>query len=227
MQKLQYENEASMWSIRNRDPVVGAFDGQNQYPYAERLFNGIDTKNMVALDFGCGPGRSLVQFSELFHQIDGVDIAENNLKNAMSWLKYNKIAKESRLFMNNGVDLKPIESDYYDLVYSIICLQHIAVHSIRYSLKSEIFRVLKPGGWFTAQMGFGARNRSAKSVSYYDNFYEAAGTNGICDVNIIDYNDLKNDLTKIGFENFSYSLHPSFSDLVPQWIFFRGQKPLN
>ena len=63
MQKYYYNQDAARWSIFNRDPVVGSYDAHNSFDdYDKFLFKDIDTTNMVALEYGCGPGRNLIKF---------------------------------------------------------------------------------------------------------------------------------------------------------------------
>lgn len=59
MQRKEYAQVAVEWGVNNRDPVVGGFDAHNSWEEYDTLFEGIDTSNMVALDFGCGPGKGV------------------------------------------------------------------------------------------------------------------------------------------------------------------------
>ena len=74
MQNNYYDEYASQWSLSFRDPVVGSYDAHNNWPdYDTVLFKDFDTNGLVALEYGCGPGRNLVKFSDRFARIDGVD----------------------------------------------------------------------------------------------------------------------------------------------------------
>jgi hypothetical protein len=77
-----------------------------------------------------------------------------NIEKAKSYASKQGI--QTNLFVSNGVDLDIIQSDTYDFVMSTIALQHICVHEIRYKIMEDIYRVLKSGGMFTAQMGYGS-----------------------------------------------------------------------
>jgi ubiquinone/menaquinone biosynthesis C-methylase UbiE len=223
MQKNQYDHEAKQWSLSNRDPVVGVFDHHNNWKdYDDFLFKNIDTKNKIALDFGCGPGRNIVKFNDRFKQIDGVDISDFNLKNVKVWCENNNKSVPN-LYHNNGTDLSIIPSELYDIVFSTIVMQHICVYEIRFNLFKEYFRVLKNNGYICFQMGFG--NSHPNSVNYYDNFYDANGTNSACDVRVEDPGQLKSDLEKIGFIDFDYDIRPvGPGDRHTNWIFFRAKK---
>jgi ubiquinone/menaquinone biosynthesis C-methylase UbiE len=225
MQKKSYDNSASQWTIKNRDPVVGVFDSHNKWDGYKYLFIDIpDLQNKVVLDFACGPGRNLVKYKNTFKKIDGVDISEINLKNAELWIKENKYdVKDFNLYLCNGVDLENIKDNSYDIVMSTIALQHICVYDIRFNYLKEFFRILKPGGHIAIQMGFGSPSKN--TVGYYENYYEAKGTNRVCDTEIKCVEQVEQDLTKIGFTNFKYNLTgPGPGDCHPQWIYFSGEK---
>jgi ubiquinone/menaquinone biosynthesis C-methylase UbiE len=102
-------------------------------------------------------------------------------------------------------------------------MQHICVYKIRYNYFKEFYRVLKPGGHITIQMGYGTPSRM--TVDYYDDYYDAKATNRGCDTNISDYKQLEKDLLSIGFKNFKYYIRPTGpGDCHPNWIFFNAQK---
>ena len=125
------------------------------------------------------------------------DIYVPNIEKAKMYCFKNAIIN-NKLFVNNGVDLDCIESEQYDVVMSTIALQHICVYDIRFSIFSDIYRILKPGGVFTAQMGYGSP--SPNTVDYYANHYDAKGTNRACDVCISSSDQIQSDILKIGFK---------------------------
>lgn len=228
MQKAQYENEALKWNVSNKDPVVGGFDLHNNWEdYNTYLFKDItNLESKIGIDFGCGPGRNLVRYNKHFKELHGVDIAQNNLDNAIIWLNYNNCdINNHKLYMCNGVDLSEIPSSTYDVIMSTICFQHICVYDIRYNLLKEFYRILKPKGIITMQMGFGPETPTKKSVSYNSNHYNASGTNGQMDTRVESPDELKNDLEQIGFNNFKYYITETGpGDAHPNWIFFNAKK---
>jgi ubiquinone/menaquinone biosynthesis C-methylase UbiE len=228
MQKNYYEVDANSWSLENRDPVVGGFDLHNDWEdYNTYLFKDVtNLKSKIGLDFGCGPGRNLVKYSASFKELHGVDIAQKNLDNAILWLEHNNCdLKRHRLYLCNGSDLGEVPSATYDVVMSTICFQHICVHEVRFGLLKEFYRVLKPGGVLTMQMGFGPEVSIKNSVSYYSNFYDAMGTNGQVDARVESADELKNDLEQVGFDSFNhYITQTGPGDGHPNWIFFNAKK---
>tara|TARA_B100001093_G_scaffold478428_1_gene506583 strand:+ start:2672 stop:3367 length:696 start_codon:yes stop_codon:yes gene_type:complete len=183
-------------------------------------------KNKVALDFACGKGRNVFNMSSLceWERIDGIDLSLNNI----AYCKSNYKDINSNWYCNDGVSVSNLNSDEYDFVMSTIALQHIPVYDIRRSILLDILRTLKPGGLFSFQMGFGkglddpfGREKS----SYYENSWDATGTNSIHDVRIQSEEEIITDLREIGYTNISTVIKDSFSDKGhSQWIYIKCYK---
>ena len=105
--------------------------------------------------------------------------------------------------------------------------------------------MLKPGGTFTFQMGFGD-NMSERAfpdhyfclmrtgtltvpkylpcASYFENITDAIGSNGEYDVKITKADPLVDDLKRFGF-NVSYEIKDSFDDYMhTKWIYLTCTK---
>jgi ubiquinone/menaquinone biosynthesis C-methylase UbiE len=225
MQKTYYDNHASLWSLDNKDPVVGSYDSHDKWPHWERLlFRDIDTTDMKALEYGCGPGRNLIKFNKLFSQIDGVDISKMCLEKAKINLEAHSIVRPTNLLLGEGNNI-PANDDTYDFVYSIICLQHIACYSIRFNIFKEVHRVLKSDGQFSFQMGF-KHLKNKRSVGYYEDATHIEVTNGKCDTRVDDEACLKDDLLKkLNFKNYQSTIvEPNANSRHEKWIFVTVQK---
>jgi SAM-dependent methyltransferase len=183
-------------------------------------------EDKVALDFGCGKGRNVVNLFDLakWKKVDGVDISKDNI----NYCNENYKDLKSTFYKNSGSDLSDISSNFYDFVMSTIVFQHIPVREVRVNLKKEIYRTLKCGGIFSFQMGHGKQILKSKNhSSYLDNAYSANGSNGMCDVQITPETekDLIKDLEEIGFENIEFFVKPSFSDDSHEnWIYVSCKK---
>ncbi len=218
MQRGVYDNHGAKWSLDNKNEVVGPFDAHNNWPDYKYLFQDIENHNeKTVLDFGCGPARNIVKYNPCFKRIDGIDISTVVLEKAKLWIQHNGIDLNNVTLHNcNGYDLSEIKDESYDIVMSTICLQHICVHEIRLNLFKEFFRVLKTGGFLTFQMGYGVP--SPKTVSYYENFYEAKETNRAMDTSVEKIDFIEKDLSGIGFRNFKFYITPvGPGDFHPEW----------
>lgn len=225
MQRVQQDDEATKWSMNAKDYIAGPFEAHNLWPdYQLFLFKDMHLGDYSrALDFGCGFGRCIALYRDVFNVIDGVDISGVGLEKAKEYLLHEGVPIPN-LYLSNGTDLREVPSNLYDVVYSVICLQHICVHEVRLGLMKEFYRVLKPGGLFTAQMGYGQHH--PKSVGYYENHWDAEGTNGSLDCRVENEKQLSDDLHSVGFTEFEYWLRPTGpADIHEQWIFFRARKP--
>jgi SAM-dependent methyltransferase len=219
--KTWVDSRSNLTFQETKDIVVGSFDQHNAWPdYDEYLFKDIDTDGLIALEYGCGPGRNLVKFKDRFLRIDGVDIGERLIDYAKDYLAENNVF--GYLYVTDGKSI-PTDSSIYDLVFSVICLQHIGRHDVRTMIFQDVFRVLKPGGRFCFQMGFNGCTSAIRSVGYYDNYDSESFIR--CDVSFDNEQYLIDDLTEIGFENYKSWVRPTGpGDGHNNWLWVQVQK---
>lgn len=104
-----------------------------------------------ALDFGCGVGRLTQALCHHFKECVGVDIAPAMIEQARA---YNQFGSQCRYLLNQSADLKLLQDDFFDFVYTNIVLQHIEpVYTENYI--AEFIRVLAPGGLIVFQLPSG------------------------------------------------------------------------
>jgi SAM-dependent methyltransferase len=102
---------------------------------------GLPTGREGALDFGCGMGRLTNGLSGYFDEVVGVDISSEMVRLATESKKSSKV----RFVHNTRDHLRVFDDASFDLVLSVIVLQHIPpAASLNYI--SEFLRILKPGG---------------------------------------------------------------------------------
>ncbi len=233
MQRNFYNATADIMAIENHrghdsnpDYYGALLDNVKLYP--------TNWKDKTALDFGCGIGRNIDNLLRLapWQSVDGCDISSENIVRADDFLlKLGYDKSRFNLYTTTGTTLAPIENELYDFVMSTIVLQHIAVHEIRMSLLKDIYRVMKPGGMFSFQMAQYDKAK-IKCASYFDNTWEASGTNGAFDVSVNDPQDLVNDLSAIGFTNIEFVIKPEWDanngcyldSPNSKWIFVKAYK---
>ncbi|WP_434222556.1 glycosyltransferase [Limnospira platensis CENA597] len=136
---------------------------QSIYRTTQQILQGLPSQpHWKVLEIGCGVGRLIKPLRERFNRVDGVDISENMIEFAKQYLADGQ--SNGELYVNNGSDLQDLPGEFYDLVYSTIVFQHIRSLSVVKSYFSEIFRVLKPGGYFRIQV----HDRSAENLGDFD-----------------------------------------------------------
>jgi SAM-dependent methyltransferase len=222
MQKTQMESSSAKWSWSQRNWVVGQYDRQNAWKdYDTHLFpEGVGG---VALEYGCGPGRNLIRYKDRFDRIDGTDIAAGNLAKAKDNLTRNNLPV-SNLEVCDGKSI-PFADESYDVVFCVICLQHICSFTVRDSIIKDTYRVLKEGGHFCFQMGHGGKLEGHPWYEYNEDQYDVQGTNGKHDVSVTDENDVIKHLTGIGFTEISTTVRDAIpGDNHKNWIWVQCKK---
>lgn len=210
------------------DQVVGSWKEHDEWlDYETYMMKYVRPEDeLIALDFGCGPGRNIRRWTDWFKRIDGADISKINIANAQVFLQGQlREEKKPNLYVTNGIDCGDAKSDTYDFVFSTVCLQHICSHSVRFEILKDIFRILKPGGRISIQMGYGSP--SPMTVGYFEDNFSAEATNRSCDTEVSDVSEPKSDFDRIGFVNFESWIRPvGPGDIHPSWIFLTATKPL-
>jgi SAM-dependent methyltransferase len=97
-----------------------------------------------AIDFGCGVGRLTRPLRDYFPECCGVDISRGMLQRAR------QLAPECEFREAN--DLRSFPSQYADLIYSSLVLQHQPDKTHVADLIEDMVRVLAPGGLLVFQM---------------------------------------------------------------------------
>lgn len=94
-----------------------------------------------ALDFGCGAGRLTQALGTHFERVDGVDFAASMIELA----RHKNTSERVQFHLNEAADLSLFDDDTFDLLLSIIVLQHIP-NEFKTTYLAEFVRVLRPGG---------------------------------------------------------------------------------
>lgn len=201
---------------------VGNWEAHERYPYDKYLLEKYKGKFGSALDFGCGMGRMIKRMLLHFDRVDGADLLDRNLKFASEYLVD---LSKTNLYQTNG--LSCIIENKYDFIYSTICLQHICVHEIKYNILFNLYSLLNESGELCIQVGYGFDN----GINWFSNHYEATSTNAGSDFCVKDkyeFNDIENDLKKIGFKSVLFTLkespHPEITGYHSEWLFIHCYK---
>ncbi len=119
--------------------------GKNQVESLFKLFKELNLSipRNAALDFGCGIGRVTYVLAGYFNKVYGVDISEKMVKRAKALFEKNK---KIEFIRNTDDNLRCFNDNQFDLIYSLITLQHIPDKNQIKSYLAEFIRILKPGG---------------------------------------------------------------------------------
>jgi 2-polyprenyl-3-methyl-5-hydroxy-6-metoxy-1,4-benzoquinol methylase len=104
--------------------------------------NGIKKDKVKVLDWGCGKGLEVLWLNLNGYNVVGVDIDKEPIQNGLSLAEELGIKKDS-LQVIQGDNKAPYSDDYFDIVYSNQCFEHVRDID---SVASEISRITKPGG---------------------------------------------------------------------------------
>lgn len=135
----QLASSSAMYSIyATSDQEQFERGGQSD---AEQISQWI-TPDSLVLDVGCGIGRVEKYLALHCRELHAVDVAEEMLRQAQE-----RLAGLSNVFLHHAsaTDLSFARDEMFDLVFSLLVLQHMEKEDAFLSLR-EIHRVLKPGG---------------------------------------------------------------------------------
>lgn len=125
-------------------------DGRNTIAAAIKYIREHATglRSGTALDFGCGVGRLTQGLALHFDRVTGVDISEEMLGLAR---RHNQHGARVSYVHNARPDLRQFASNQFDLVYSLITLQHMEARYARAYIR-EFVRIAAPAGLILFQI---------------------------------------------------------------------------
>jgi len=158
------------WAIVNRPDwrrnrtELGAFfaDGRALIERQLTQARGVcpDLRLERALDFGCGVGRLSVALAARFREVVGVDISAAMIALAR---RHHAGVGNLTFIRNTRPDLQAFATGGFDLVYSLITLQHVPRPFIRMYL-GEFARVCRPGGILLFQLPSAERSPARRNL---------------------------------------------------------------
>ncbi|MDX6691719.1 MAG: hypothetical protein QOG15_3176 [Solirubrobacteraceae bacterium] len=109
-----------------------------------------------ALDFGCGVGRHAQLLAEHFDEVVGVDVSEEMVRLAR---RFGAGVDGLEFVVNCGPRLAGFGDGEFDLVHSVLVLQHLPGEEAILGYIGELARVLSPGGLLFFQVPVAANRR--------------------------------------------------------------------
>ena len=110
--------------------------------------DGVGVRRARALDFGCGAGRLTRALGRYYGESIGVDIARSMIDLAT---ELNEGHPGCRFVLNERGDLSQFEDASFDLVLSLITLQHMRPEYAKGYIR-EFVRLLRPDGVLVMQI---------------------------------------------------------------------------
>ena len=127
-----------------------------------RIVSGIKICDQQILDVGCGLGGAAISLAKNHHarHVDAVDIDDDLIKRASELIETANLNDRITLKQINGGPL-PYASNQFDVVYLTATSCHLQDLD---GLFSEIYRVLRYGGWLVGGEWF----KAANNIAYRD-----------------------------------------------------------
>lgn len=139
------EKRGGRWKLA--DFMATGEQDVSRYAALVALRAGMDRPAAV-LDFGCGVGRLTAAWAARAGHVTGVDISEPMLALARQTLEN---CRNVSFVLNRREDLNVFADESFDLVFSLICLQHMPWELAR-SYINEFARVVSSGGTVAFQL---------------------------------------------------------------------------
>lgn len=140
------DKKYSRWTIEEF-LQTGQVEVDSIMSHAARL--GRPRVRETALDFGCGVGRLSRHLAKYFEHVHGLDISERMVTMGRA---INKDVRNLELSVNLDPDLRNFPSESFDMVCSIIVLQHLPSTASIQRYLTEFIRVLRRDGLFVFQL---------------------------------------------------------------------------
>lgn len=144
-------DDAMFYIITDASRAGGGWTADEFFAHGRReidaMLEHVDRLGLVrhkrrALDFGCGIGRLTQALADDYERVDGVDISPEMVALAR---EHNQHGERCVYHANQTSNLHLFKDGVFDLVYSMIVLQHMS-QTLQRGYVSEFFRVLAPGG---------------------------------------------------------------------------------
>ncbi len=150
-------NKIIGWEAAYRKRPSGNY-GKNKPHQDAEFLDDFFRKHQVKriLDLGCGDGRHLVYFAKCDYKMYGLDIAPTAIRLAKEWLAKEKLSAK---LVCTDMSTIPWSNSFFDAIICVQTINHHRIKEIRRTIR-EIYRALRPGGWFFLTVGTSRPSKS-------------------------------------------------------------------
>jgi len=134
-------DQKKLWNNAHSKDSIHHYSSQQTSFFVE--VESVLSSNSRILELGCGVGNDSIAFSNAGHEIIATDLSEVAIEKNRDRFKDSPHIKFKILDMN---DPFPFEHGEFDVVYARLSLHYFTDVTTR-KIFSEIYRVLKPGGY--------------------------------------------------------------------------------
>lgn len=145
-----------MWAVCSNPGTRGRWSADDFFASGEAEVAGIlaglakqglmPARTARALDFGSGLGRLTRAIAGRFDEVTGVDLSAEMVAEAQ------RLTPGCRFLVNDRPDLALLPDAHFDLVLSLIALQHVSAPETILGYVREFVRVTAPGGVIAFQL---------------------------------------------------------------------------
>ena len=140
-------------------------------PFRIKIFNQYIPLSAKILDFGCGYGRTLFNLYKAgYTNAVGIDLSENMINRGKSMHPY------LNLSIYSGERL-PFDDNSFDAIIGLAIFTCIPISSRQEQTMSELFRILKPGGYI--YLNDFLLTKDQRNLTRYEIYQEKYHTYGI------------------------------------------------
>lgn len=204
--KNQYNLDANVERYSRAIEKVGLWNSE------KIIFQKYIKEESKILDLGCGAGRTTINlYKNGFTNIIGLDIADKLIEFANHYSKKNNL--DIKFVVGDATNLEYSDNSFDIVLFSFNGMQCIPGEQNRKNVLKEVYRVLKPGGYYI----FTAHDRHDPNSPQYLPFWnkkEEDWKNGINETNV----ECLGDLITIDPANEEAFIHFSTIDELKEFI---------